>query len=480
MTDQEPLATALAQIAASLQALQALQSQQPPLQAPAPPRPPVLELFDASSPLDLSSRAGNAAYTKACSGLESKWDGSIEKFPSLITGLRDRAIEAKWNAASPNGIMTFNVSSTDFNLLQEYHSIPNTTIEAARLARTDARAIQNSQAFYHCLKSTLEGDIKATLFDQIGNHPTQEDGATLFKTITEFSLASSLQLTIKTISDIQALDPADCQFKITTINTKLTHYFILASSGSRSLSEPEKLQHTLSTYAKIKQPEAWAQWTRTQIDSFDDGTLTSCQKLMNSATLKQLKISSEDGLFRGRSTTMTEDVVAMLANHKSKPAAGTPKSKPGPKSTPAASDPLPLPPFITFYKAPDSEGGAKYKVGDSKMFEGRKFHFCDAPTHRDKHKWHLHPATICRNRKSWLKNESPTSVALAADASDAVRPPPVVATPPATTAPVPTPPAPGPPAELTVLLASCLQHAGDNPLLQALIGDALNQAEADL
>jgi hypothetical protein len=35
-------------------------------------------------------------------------------------------------------------------------------------------------------------------------------------------------------------------------------------------------------------------------------------------------------------------------------------------------------------------------------------------------------------------------------------------------------------ANLTVLLATCLQHAGDNPILQALIGDALNQAEADL
>jgi hypothetical protein len=267
MADQGQLAQAWAQIAQALSAIQA--QQQPP-----PPQPqvhqPVLELFDASSPFDLSSRAGNAAYARACSGLVDKFDGSIDKFPSLITGLRDRAIEAKWNAAAPNGILAFTVNGTDHNLLDAYHSIALTDIETARTARTDSRATQNSKAFYHCLKATLEGDIKSTLFDQLGNLPTVEDGAVLFKTITDFSLASSLQLTIKTISDIQALDPVDFHYKITNINTKLTHYFILASSGSRSLSEAEKIQHTLSTYAKIKQPESWAQWTRNKIHAFDE------------------------------------------------------------------------------------------------------------------------------------------------------------------------------------------------------------------
>jgi hypothetical protein len=231
--------------------------------------------------------------------------------------------------------------------LESYHSIPFTDVEAARVARVDDRAIQNSKAFYHCLKSTLEGDIKATLFEQIGNLPTVEDGATLFKTITDLLLALSLQLTIKTVADIQALDPADFKFKITSINTKLTHYFILASSGSRPLSEPEKLQHTLSTYAKIKQPDSWAQWTRAKIDSFDDNLLTTCQKLMNEAILKHLKIISEDGTFPGCSTTISEDVVAMLAKHA--PAA---KSKPGAPKPPADTD-RKLPPFSTYWKAPD-------------------------------------------------------------------------------------------------------------------------------
>jgi hypothetical protein len=475
MADQTLLAQALAQIATALQAIQAQQQPQ------APPRQPVLELFDASSPFDLSSRAGNAAYAKACSGLQDKWDGSIEKFPSLITGLRDRAIEAKWDATAPHGILTFTVGTTDHNLLTAYHSIPLPTIEAACTARMDNRAIQNSKAFYHCLKATLEGDIKATLFDQIGNLPTIEDGAALFKTITTFSLASSLQLTIKTISNIQALAPADCQFKVSTINTKLTHYFILASSGNRSLTEAEKIQHTLSTYAKIKQPESWAQWTRTKIDAFDDGTLSTCQQLMNDATMKQLKITSEDGTFRGRSSTISEDVVAMmLATTKPKPtAAGAAKSKSGVPKPPAdaSGSDRQFPPFVTYYKAPDKDGGANYKVGDSKMFDGKKWFFCDAPTHRSKHKWHTHTAETCRHRKVWLKTDQ--QVALAADASDAA---------PTTDVATPVPPVPNPsgspasslPADLTVLLATCLQHAGDNPILQALIGDALNQAEADL
>ena len=471
-----PLVQALNQI---VQTLQAIQNQQQAPQAQA--HQPVLELFDASSPFDLSSRAGNSAYARACCGLEDKWDGSIEKFPSLITGLRDRAIEAKWDAASPNGILTYTVGGTNYNLLEAYHSIPLATIEADILARTDNRAIQNSKAFYHCLKATLEGDIRSTLFDQLGNLPTVEDGAVLFKTITDFSLASSLQLTIKTISDIQSLDPADFKFKITNINTKLTHYFILASSGSRSLSEPEKLQHILSTYAKIKQPESWAQWTRTKIDAFDDGSLTVSQKLMNDATLKQLKISSEDGLFRGRSTTISEDVVAMFAT-RSKQASTTSKSKPGapkPKSTnDASTSDLKLPPWAYYFKAPDAEGGSHYKTGDTKMFESQKWHFCDSPNHCNKQKWHLHSADVCKNRKQWMQKDSPP-VALAADASDVTGTPEI--SPPSDT-PVPASAAPstGPPAELTVLLASCLQQAGDDPILQALIADALDQAEADL
>eukprot|EP00980_Cylindrotheca_fusiformis_P004135 scaffold901_cov112-Cylindrotheca_fusiformis.AAC.1 len=76
---QQQFNDALQRIADTLAAIQ---------QRPAQPaaRPPVLALLPTEA-FDLSSREGNAAFTKACSGLEEKWDGSIEKFPSLITGL---------------------------------------------------------------------------------------------------------------------------------------------------------------------------------------------------------------------------------------------------------------------------------------------------------------------------------------------------------------------------------------------------------
>jgi hypothetical protein len=49
---------------------------------------------------------------------------------------------------------------------------------------------------------------------------------------------------------------------------------------------------------------------------------------MNDATLKQLKIASEDGTFRGRSSTLSEDIVAMMLTiTKPKQAADAAKSK---------------------------------------------------------------------------------------------------------------------------------------------------------
>lgn len=162
--------------------------------------------------------------------------------------------------------------------------------------------------------ATLEWDIKATLFDQIGRIPAVGDGATLFKTITTFFLGPSLQLTFKTLSGILALNPADFGYKIPTINTKLSHFFILlASYGRGPITEAEKMQHTFTIYAKIKQPASWAQWTRLKMNDFDSGALTNCQSLMNGRTLKQMRISSEDGTFSGRSTTLSEDIAAMMA-----------------------------------------------------------------------------------------------------------------------------------------------------------------------
>eukprot|EP00980_Cylindrotheca_fusiformis_P022583 scaffold9463_cov122-Cylindrotheca_fusiformis.AAC.1 len=151
---QQQFNEALQRIAATLAAIQ----QQPQQQAAAAPiRLPVLNLLP-TDPFDLGSREGNAAFTKACAGLEEKWDGSIDKFPALITGLRDKANEAHWNAAAPQGIMN-NINGTGHNLLEKYHLITDADVETAHRNRIDPRARQNARAFYHCLKSTLEGDI---------------------------------------------------------------------------------------------------------------------------------------------------------------------------------------------------------------------------------------------------------------------------------------------------------------------------------
>ena len=99
-------------------------------------------------------------------------------------------------------------------------------------------------------------------------------------------MASSLQLTIQTIQDIHLLEPANFHYKVTSINTKLTHLFMLALLVSHQLSKQEKLQHTLTIYSKICQPEVWAQWVRAHVDDFDLGSLHQCQTQINQAQRK--------------------------------------------------------------------------------------------------------------------------------------------------------------------------------------------------
>eukprot|EP00980_Cylindrotheca_fusiformis_P022591 scaffold9479_cov108-Cylindrotheca_fusiformis.AAC.1 len=123
--------------------------------------------------------------------------------------------------------------------------------------------------------------------------------------------------------------------------------------------------------------------------------------------MKQTKIIADEGTFKGRSTTVHEDVVAMMATAskaKPKPAVKGKKSKSDEDSSEKKS-----PPFIKHFKAPDSEGGAKYKIRDTKEFNGEKYHFCDAPIHRFGHKWHVHAPETCRVREKWLQSQETTA-----------------------------------------------------------------------
>jgi hypothetical protein len=99
--------------------------------------------------------------------------------------------------------------------------------------------------------------------------------------------------------------------------------------------------------------------------------------------------------------------------------------------------------------------------------------------HKDKRKWHTHTAESCRTRKAWLET-NPPPVALVADAAPTDSST-TAATPPDSTGPsTAAPSTSSDPADLTVLLATCLQQAGNSPILQALIADAIDAAEDEL
>merc|ERR1740124_1697966 len=127
---------------------------------------------------------------------------------------------------------------------------------------------------------------------------------------------------------------------------------------------------------------------------------------MNSAILKHNKIIASTEGFKGLVHTVQEDIVALITvNAKKKP------SKPHKRKTDDDNkDNEPnkkwksktrnnKPPWLKHYKDTD---GTKFKVGDAKGFKGKTFHYCDAPTHCCRMKWHTHEAKDCSVRKKWL------------------------------------------------------------------------------
>jgi hypothetical protein len=160
--------------------------------AAAPPPPAahtvILDPFASNAPFDLSTRTGSSAFTTASTALEDPWGGTVKNFPAFIVSLHIRVGEVHWNSAAPTGILDIG----GHNLLTDYHSVTDTAVEAAHVARADPRAIQNSRVMYKCVKSSITGDLCATIFDQADNLPTTEDGPTLFKKLTAFTMVASL------------------------------------------------------------------------------------------------------------------------------------------------------------------------------------------------------------------------------------------------------------------------------------------------
>ena len=135
-----------------------------------------------------------------------------------------------------------------------YHQLSATDTDAAFTARLDDRAIQNSKAMYRTLKASITGTLSSSIFGQFGNAPINEDGVGLWIKLTKFTLTSSLQMSVTAFEQIIHFRPEDHDFHAPTINSKLLNLFVLATTRHRELGDPEKLQHTITVYSRIKQP----------------------------------------------------------------------------------------------------------------------------------------------------------------------------------------------------------------------------------
>ena len=194
-------------------------------------------------------------YAEASSPLDEIWDGCVNTFPSFIIYLQIRANETKWNGIAPHGTLNIN----DKNILTNHHSVSEAQIKTVRTARTDNRALQNATTMLKCIKSSITGNVKETIFTQSGNLHSHTCGVTLFKQLTTLTSVSSLQLSQLAFTNILQFNPIDFNFDVPKINTRLTQLFTLASSQHRSINHQEKIQHTINVYAKIMQPKLWAQ-----------------------------------------------------------------------------------------------------------------------------------------------------------------------------------------------------------------------------
>ena len=108
---------------------------------------------------------------------------------------------------------------------------------------------------FNCIADSISGDIKTTIFAQAGNLPDHEDGIALFKSLTEFTPVATTQLSIMSLQNIIEFDPTEYDFKIPDINAQLANLFVLATTGSRTLAQTERISHALNVYSKIQRLE---------------------------------------------------------------------------------------------------------------------------------------------------------------------------------------------------------------------------------
>jgi len=416
MADNATLAAALQALANAVASIQQNQQAQAAHAAQ-----PVLDPFASDDPFDLASRAGDTAFKQASAAIEPGWDGTPTSFPPFLNALRIRAREARWDAVSPQGITAIN----DHDLLTNYHEITTADAETARANRVNDRAVQNAKAMYRAVKASLKNPLRGLIFNQFANTPQHEDGPSLFFLATSFSTTSTLQVSQDSFHKLIMLDPSDYEFNIPLVNTELSNLFVLATTPHRSLSENERIQHALTTYARIQQPQTWATWVATQQDNFDDNLITvGSQLFLNSAARKYNKIKEKKKGFHASSKSIQEEIVAMIAKqqtkgkHKSAPKTPSDEEDKKDEKRPAS---VASPPFAKHTHPDNKSDAVPYKVGDTKEWKGTTYHFCDTPNHRGKIHWHTHATADCRTRQRWLaKKQAEANLA----SEDIAQPPP--------------------------------------------------------
>lgn len=411
MADNAALAAVLAQLAAAINNLPAGGA----AAAAVPPAPnPVLDPLADNNALDLSSRAGETAFKQVCEVLDSTWDGTPSGFPAFLTAARVRAREGRWDVAGNTGICT--VAGND--IFTAYHQITEAQATAAFQGRLNDRAVQNSKAFFRALKKSLTGTIHSTLFGQFANAPVNEDGVFLWIRLTKFTITSSLHLSVTAFQEILELDPGAYKFHIPTINSKLLHLFVLATTPHRQVQDQERIQHTVTVYARIQQPQSWATWVAHQIDRIEEGNINNHQDFMNSAALKYAKIEAKEGGFHASTNTIQEDIVAMMAKAKRKrtnPPQGTDTTQNDGPSGDEKGRQSKKPPFLKYYKVSEEANAKEHKVGDTRTWKNETYHYCDCPNHRGRVRWHKHKAEDCTVRKRWLEEQDAATANIATD-----------------------------------------------------------------
>jgi len=100
--------------------------------------------------------------------------------------------------------------------------------------------------------------LKVPFFNKFGNIRTHSEGIAIFKQLATFTPVPSLQLFMISFQSILEFNPFNDGFNIPTINRKLIHLFVLATTQHHTLEQSERIQHTLNVYSKIPQPEIWA------------------------------------------------------------------------------------------------------------------------------------------------------------------------------------------------------------------------------